>query len=190
MEKTEGKIAEAAQNAGLEDHSDITDRLLRKKSVRTTFNLTEGAFEMLDSLSEYLEVSQKDLLGGAVESLEAILEEDGEEAIASAAEARKQHETMRKTVVLTQHTLDRFRKLARETSAPRDHLVELGIRSLEVVRKTQLSRERKAQAMIVDFIGQATELEKELEELLSDNHWAYKEFTLAITQIMEIPNRL
>lgn len=157
--------------------SDIAD----SRSVRTTFRMTEQAYEALSWLARYHGISRKETIHRMAKLPEIFLKDEGPDGRNEVTKAlfedlRKppQVPTKRRSQVATRGALRRLKAAAETHHVPRDRVLEVmllffkGV--LEEVSKEWKEKLRKAEDIVGDALCQCEEAEAKLGELLPDNH--------------------
>jgi hypothetical protein len=119
-----------------------------RQSVRATFQLPENAIELLGLVAAQFGVKQKSLLDQLVEDVTVLARMVGEDE--QVVSGRQRHDRRRKTFVLNKRTLDALDNAARETSLPRDLLLELSIARLQPIVEAERDKFHKR----VELLGQ------------------------------------
>ena len=123
------------------------DDLTGKQSVRATFRLPPQVIELLSVIASQLEIKQKSLFDQLVENT-SIMEQVAREAqgYIPAEEERTQ-----KTFVISRSTLLSLNQKSKEKKIPRDILVEVYIKQLEPVIKTELEKHKKRKLLLKEM---------------------------------------
>jgi len=136
-----------------------------KKSVRTTFKLTKKSLGLVDDLSDYWDVSKKELLDVVAGEVEDVLQE--RPGVASfGGGMREESETQRKTMVVSRGTRNLLNEMAEEHEVARDDLLELGIHLLQLLKEKQTEKHEALLQDINDFYQQGRELENKIRDEL------------------------
>lgn len=165
MPMDETGLEETVRNAS----PDLAQKGERRRSVRTTFNLSKDIVERKEWLSSYFGISQKDVLDLALEMIEECFEQDREallekQEVLKAAKDRPSGDTARKSHVVSRGTRDRFTELSEEYDIPRNGLVEVGLELTRALTKVQIQRHEEALEEIEAYYDRGRELEKKLKE--------------------------
>lgn len=136
------------------------------KSERTTFNLSNEAYDLLEKLSNSYEITQK-------ETLSLIMDDD--ELISSAVKKintdtnKTAEDKSAKTKVISKGALEKLSNLAQKEQVSRDLLLEVTLRELSNQLAHREESHRKAMGIIKDSINQDIAIEKKLREILEPN---------------------
>ena len=115
-----------------------------RQSVRATFKLTERAIEALSVCAVHLGIKQKSLFDHLIDDIRSL------ESIAESVNSQQfsQLNRVQKTYVLSRKTLMCLDKTSRQSSAPRDALVEYSIQRLMPVIQKEAKRHRERKALL------------------------------------------
>ena len=140
------------------------DDLTGKQSVRATFKLPQQVIDLLTVIAGQLGIKQKSLFDQLVEN-ESILEK----VVRETRDYSEEEERHQKTFVISRRTLLSLNQLAKKKKVSRDILVEIYIKQLLPVIKTELGKHRKRKILIKEMLAyqdQGKKLLKVTEELL------------------------
>jgi hypothetical protein len=141
--------------------------LTGKQSVRATFKLPQQTIDLLVIIAGQLGIKQKSLFDQLVENA-SILELVSQEA----HDYSTNNERHPKTFVISRSTLLSLNKVSKEQKVPRDILVEVYIKQLLPVIKTELEKHKKRKALLKEmrlYQNQGKKLLRMAEELLGQD---------------------
>jgi hypothetical protein len=148
------------------------DDLTGKQSVRATFKLTKQVIDLLAVIAGQLGIKQKSLFDQLVENA-SIMDKVSREALDySTEEGRHQ-----KTFVISRSTLLLLNQISKKKKIPRDILVEVYIKQLLPVIKTELEKHQKRKELLREmrkYQGQGEKLLKSAEDLLGKDDMLYE----------------
>ena len=133
------------------------------KSERTTFNLSNEAYELLEKLSKSYEITQKETLSLIMDDDELIL--ITVEKIKSGTDEIAEDKSA-KTKVISKGALEKLSNLAQREQISRDLLLEITLRELSDQLKKREENHKKALKIIKDSIKQDNATGKKLRDLL------------------------
>ena len=148
------------------------DDLTGKQSVRATFKLTKQVIDLLAVIAGQLGIKQKSLFDQLVENA-SIMEKVSREALDYSTE----EERHQKTFVISRSTLLLLNKISKKKKIPRDILVEVYIKQLLPVIKTELEKHQKRKELLREmrkYQGQGEKLLKSAEDLLGKYDMLYE----------------
>ncbi len=161
--------------------------LSEKQSVRTTFNLSENSNNAIDWLVEKNNLKPKEVF-------DLVCSNDN--LIQLAVEAAGKNETgsslkqVRKTFVISKRVLRLLNKLSKEHEVSRDlivgSLILLFKLLLEKHSEEEKQREKKAHAIISDFLTNADDVEQQLKKLLDNDNPIIERFGLIVVVVMNL----
>ena len=140
------------------------DDLTGKQSVRATFKLPQQVIDLLTVIAGQIGIKQKSLFDQLVEN-ELILEK----VVREARDYSEEAERHQKTFVISRRTLLSLNQLAKKKKVSRDILVEIYIKQLLPLIKTELGKHKKRKILIKEmraYQNQGKKLLKVAEELL------------------------
>lgn len=140
------------------------DDLTGKQSVRATFKLPQQVIDLLTVIAGQLGIKQKSLFDQLVEN-ESILEK----VVRETRDYSEEEERHQKTFVISRRTLLSLNQLAKKKKVSRDILVEIYIKQLLPLIKTELGKHKKRKILIKEMFAyqdQGKKLLKITEELL------------------------
>ena len=140
------------------------DDLTGKQSVRATFKLPQQTIDLLAVIAEQLGIKQKSLFDQLVENA-SILEQVAQETHNYSTDGERHQ----KTFVISRSTLVSLNKISKEQKIPRDILVEVYIKQLLPVIKTELGKHKKRKALLKEmrvYQNQGKKLLEAAEDLL------------------------
>jgi hypothetical protein len=124
-----------------------SDDLKGKQSVRATFRLPQQIIDLLSVIAGQLGIKQKSLFDQLVENV-SLLEQVAREARNYSAGGDKRHQ---KTLVISRSSLLSLNKTAQERQIQRDILVEVYIKQLLPVIKTELEKHRRRKILLKEM---------------------------------------
>ena len=140
------------------------DDLTGKQSVRATFKLPQQTIDLLAVIAEQLGIKQKSLFDQLVENA-SILEQVAQETHNYSTDGERNQ----KTFVISRSTLVSLNKISKDQKIPRDILVEVYIKQLLPVIKTELEKHKKRKALLKEmrvYQNQGKKLLEAAEDLL------------------------
>jgi hypothetical protein len=140
------------------------DDLTGKQSVRATFKLPQQTIDLLAVIAEQLGIKQKSLFDQLVENA-SILEQVAQETHNYSTDGERHQ----KTFVISRSTLVSLNKISKEQKIPRDIVVEVYIKQLLPVIKTELGKHKKRKALLKEmrvYQNQGKKLLEAAEDLL------------------------
>jgi hypothetical protein len=146
--------------------------LTGKQSVRATFKLPQQIIDLLAVIAGQLGIKQKSLFDQLVENA-SIMEKVAREALDYSTE----EERHQKTFVISRSTLLLLNKISKKKKIPRDILVEVYIKQLLPVIKTELEKHQKRKELLREmrkYQGQGEKLLKSAEDLLGKDDMLYE----------------
>ena len=138
--------------------------LTGKQSVRATFKLPQQVIDLLVVIAGQLGIKQKSLFDQLVENA-SIMEKVAREAIDYSTE----EERHQKTFVISRSTLFLLNQISKKQKIPRDILVEVYIKQLLPVIKTELEKHQQRKELLKEmrkYQDQGKKLLKVAEDLL------------------------
>jgi hypothetical protein len=138
--------------------------LTGKQSVRATFKLPQQVIDLLVVIAGQLGIKQKSLFDQLVENA-SIMEKVAREAIDYSTE----EERHQKTFVISRSTLFLLNQISKKQKIPRDILVEVYIKQLLPVIKTELKKHQQRKELLKEmrkYQDQGKKLLKVAEDLL------------------------
>lgn len=125
------------------------EALKGRQSVRATFRLPERVIELLSIAAHQLGVKQKSLFDQLVEDRQVL------DQLADEGRSRESGkcEKIQKTYVLSRSSLLSLETVSRQTSVPRDLLVELSINRLRPLISAEQKRHRRRKTLLADVEG-------------------------------------
>jgi len=148
--------------------SDLTG----KQSVRATFKLPQQIIDLLAVIAGQLGIKQKSLFDQLVENA-SIMEKVAREALDYSTE----EERHQKTFVISRSTLLSLNQISKKQNIPRDILVEVYIKQLLPVIKTELGKHQKRKQLLKEmrtYQNQGKKLLKAAEDLLGKDDMLYE----------------
>ena len=121
--------------------------LTGKQSVRATFKLPQQVIDLLTVIAGQLGIKQKSLFDQLVENA-SLLEKVARETHDYSAEGDERHQ---KTFVISRSTLVSLNQISKEQKIPRDILVEVYIKQLLPVIKTELEKHKKRKILLKEM---------------------------------------
>ena len=146
--------------------------LTGKQSVRATFKLPQQVIDLLAVIAGQLGIKQKSLFDQLVENV-SIMEKVAREAPGYSTE----EERHQKTFVISRSTLHSLNDISKEQKVPRDILVEVYIKQLLPVIKTELEKHKKRKALLKEmrvYQDQGKKLLRAAEDLLGKDDMLYE----------------
>lgn len=119
-----------------------------KQSVRATFRLPPQMIELLGVIARQLGVKQKSLFDQLIENA-AVLGQVAHKAREYAG--AEEHDRRQKTFVISRNSLLSLNSIAKEAQIPRDLLVEISIKRLLPLIKTELSKHKQRKALLKEM---------------------------------------
>ncbi len=131
-----------------------------RQSVRATFKLSPRAIGVLSTVAAHLGIKQKSLFDQLTEDIESL------RAIARGIEPVefRSLERVQKTFVISRRTLINLEAAARDSSTPRDALVEYSIQRLLPLILEEREKHRKRKTLREEIRRQAEQAEKSLKK--------------------------
>ena len=152
---------------------DLTvDDLTGKQSVRATFKLPQHVIDLLTVIAGQLGIKQKSLFDQLVENA-SIMEKVAREALDYSTE----EERHQKTFVISRSTLLSLNQISKKQNIPRDILVEVYIKQLLPVIKTELEKHQQRKELLKEmrkYQDQGKKLLKAAENLLGKDDMLYQ----------------
>ena len=148
------------------------DDLTGKQSVRATFKLPQHVIDLLAVIAGQLGIKQKSLFDQLVENA-SIMEKVAREAIDYATE----EERHQKTFVISRNTLVLLNQISKKQKIPRDILVEVYIKQLLPVIKTELEKHQQRKELLKEmrkYQNQGKKLLNAAEDLLGKDDMLYE----------------
>lgn len=148
------------------------DDLTGKQSVRATFKLPQQIIDLLAVIAGQLGIKQKSLFDQLVENA-SIMEKVAREALDYSTE----EERHQKTFVISRSTLLSLNQISKKQKIPRDILVEVYIKQLLPVIKTELGKHQKRKQLLKEmrkYQNQGKKLLKAAEDLLGKDDMLYE----------------
>lgn len=140
-----------------------------KRSVRTTFTLTEDAIIDLKYLSEENKITTKKLF----EILCEILKSKDAEGYPDIDELANIERSVKKAYVLSEDSLKLLKYYSKKNKIPRDILVEYLLETYSeqhrIEKKILRDKHQKSLKIMNRFLSEAKKYENKLEELLKDD---------------------
>jgi len=146
--------------------------LTGKQSVRATFKLPQQIIDLLAVIAGQLGIKQKSLFDQLVENA-SIMEKVAREALDYSTE----EERHQKTFVISRSTLLSLNQISKKQNIPRDILVEVYIKQLLPVIKTELGKHQKRKQLLKEmrkYQNQGKKLLKAAEDLLGKDDMLYE----------------
>ena len=146
--------------------------LTGKQSVRATFKLPQQIIDLLAVIAGQLGIKQKSLFDQLVENA-SIMEKVAREALDYSTE----EERHQKTFVISRSTLLSLNQISKKQKIPRDILVEVYIKQLLPVIKTELGKHQKRKQLLKEmrkYQNQGKKLLKAAEDLLGKDDMLYE----------------
>ena len=146
--------------------------LTGKQSVRATFKLPQQIIDLLAVIAGQLGIKQKSLFDQLVENA-SIMEIVAREALDYSTE----EERHQKTFVISRSTLLSLNQISKKQNIPRDILVEVYIKQLLPVIKTELRKHQKRKQLLKEmrtYQNQGKKLLKAAEDLLGKDDMLYE----------------
>jgi len=146
--------------------------LTGKQSVRATFKLPQQVIDLLAVIAGQLGIKQKSLFDQLVENA-SIMEKVVQEALGYFTE----EERHQKTIVISRSTLLSLNQISKKQKIPRDILVEVYIKQLLPVIKTELGKHKKRKELLKEmrkYQNQGKRLLKAAEDLLGKDDMLYE----------------
>lgn len=162
--KFDEELAPAIKNAPLPD-SDLLPRR-ESKSVRTTITISPGTLDSMQWLKETQGIKPKEVLDAVLER------EDLVEVILQAAEETKpvaMSQAIRKSIVLSSHTIRKLKEIAKKHSKPRDSLISMAVILMKVIIEKYNDERLDKHKQALDIIGKVADVEQELISLLGED---------------------
>lgn len=122
------------------------DDLTGKQSVRATFKLPQQTIDLLAVIAGQLGIKQKSLFDQLVENV-SLLEQVAREA----HDYSSDDERHQKTFVISRSTLFSLKHISKKQQIPRDILVEVYIKQLLPVIKTELEKHKKRKELLKEM---------------------------------------
>ena len=148
------------------------DDLTGKQSVRATFKLPQQVIDLLTVIAGQLGIKQKSLFDQLVENASIMEKVTREAHDYSTGEERHQ-----KTFVISRSTLLLLNQISKKQKIPRDILVEVYIKQLLPVIKTELEKHQQRKELLKEmrkYQDQGKKLLKAAEGLLGKDDMLYK----------------
>ena len=148
------------------------DDLTGKQSVRATFKLPQQVIDLLAVIAGQLGIKQKSLFDQLVENA-SIMEKVAREALDYFTE----EERHQKTFVISRSTLLLLNQISKKQKIPRDILVEVYIKQLVPVIKTELGKHQQRKKLLKEmrkYQGQGKKLLEAAEDLLGKDDMLYE----------------
>ncbi len=144
----------------MEEFNLPTPDLRGKQSVRATFKLSPRAIAVLSVVAAHLGIKQKSLFDQLIDDTASL------RAIAREIEPMvfRSLERVQKTFVISRRTLVNLEEAARDSSTPRDALVEYSIQRLLPVITQEREKHRKRKTLRGEIRRQVAEAEKTLKQ--------------------------
>ena len=175
----------------------INSVLAGKKSIRTTLKLDKKKHHDLEWLSNYYEITIKEVLDGTfTEEFSSFFKNLINENTNKAQELKQdsnqiiEGEYIRKTYVLSEKALKILDQEAKNLKLTRDNLASFLISLHTIITKEQAEKRRKAMDLIEEFSSRGGELEKEIHELVGKDDPVANSFSLIVTQLINFENNL
>ena len=158
-----------------------------KRSVRTTFKISDIANDSLNTILKRLRLKPKEFFDminkweGFIESVKDVL--------------KTGHITYgvmnkRKTLVISKNSLHYFNKKSSEFKVTRDVLFNICVISFKVIMDDFLDKEKekeqKADEIVSKFCSEAEEIEKQFKELLGEDNPITQRFSLITAIIINL----
>lgn len=142
------KKAHPVENPGLRQPE--AQDLRGRQSVRATFKLSSRAIEVLSIVAVHLGIKQKSLFDHLIEDAQSLT------LIAKDVEAEdfRALERVQKTFVISRRTLNCLEEIARQSSTPRDALVEYSIQRLLPVIEREREKHRRRKILLKEIRDQ------------------------------------
>jgi hypothetical protein len=159
-----------------------------KRSVRTTFKISNETNDSLNTLQKELKIKPKELLD-IICSNEKLIQvttkiDDGLCGIMN----------KRKTLVISKQALQFFSQKSSDFKVPRDILFNKIIltfkQMIDDVLEKEKEKEQKAEEILSDFWEKAEKIEKQLKELLGDDNPITERFGLIYNVIMNLSSAI
>ncbi len=122
-------------------------RLKKKQSVRATFRLPEETIKLLSIVASLLGLKQKSLLDQLVEDEELLMKLAKGKIDGNEIESRERRP---KTFVVSRNSLSILDSMAQQQNMPRDLLVEISIRRLIPILKSEHEKQVKRKCLHED----------------------------------------
>lgn len=159
-----------------------------KRSVRTTFKISNETNDSLNILQKELKIKPKELLD-IICSNEKLIQ-----VITKIDDELCGNMNKRKTLVISKQALQFFSHKSSELKIPRDILFNKTILTFKLmiddVFKKEREKEQKAKEILTNFWGKAEIIEKQIMELLGDDNPITERFGLIITVIMNLSSAI
>ena len=148
------------------------DDLTGKQSVRATFKLPQQVIDLLTVIAGQLGIKQKSLFDQLVENASIM-----EKVTREAHDYSTEEERHQKTFVISRSTLLLLNQISKKQKIPRDILVEVYIKQLLPVIKTELEKHQQRKELLKEmrkYQDQGKKLLKAAEGLLGKDDMLYK----------------
>jgi hypothetical protein len=146
--------------------------LTGKQSVRATFKLPQQVIDLLTVIAGQLGIKQKSLFDQLVENASIM-----EKVVREALDYSTEEERHQKTLVISRSTLLSLNQISKKQKIPRDILVEVYIKQLLPVIKTELGKHQKRKELLKEmrkYQDQGKKLLKAAEDLLGKDDMLYE----------------
>ena len=146
--------------------------LTGKQSVRATFKLPQQVIDLLAVIAGQLGIKQKSLFDQLVENVSIM-----EKVVREALDYSTEEERHQKTLVISRSTLLSLNQISKKQKIPRDILVEVYIKQLLPVIKTELGKHQKRKELLNEmrkYQDQGKKLLKAAEDLLGKDDMLYE----------------
>ena len=175
------------------------DDMRKKRSTRTTFNLSNIAHEGINWLSEYNNITVKEVFDSLCK--QEILEKFGsgfKKEIKKRKSDKKnenvKNRRIRKTYVISEKALKTLTNFTTEKNISRDNLLELIIiihkNIVESINNTTLEFHEKALKLIEPLAGEAEEVNNKLREILDEDDPVLKYMSGIDIRLMSVVNSI
>lgn len=160
--------------------ADLSD----KQSVRTTFRLSQKAYDDIVWLADHHDITLKDAFDVICSQLESLQGSDSFiERLAQSIQSDDSsivNDAIRKTHVITKKSLRILDELSKKYQISRDALAEMSIRMYRFIVESSIQKTRenheKALKIISEFDSHAQDIEYQLKKLLGDDDPVYHRF--------------
>jgi len=158
--------------------------ILEKKSVRTTFNISEDGMNSINWLIKNLSLKPKDLFNAIFRESQLNIGIFKNKDLTKL----KGRKNIRKTYVISQQALRWLNNKANKTDLSRNQIVDtvVGIHknAYEFILKKQRKKEKEAWTIIGDIYEQGKEAQKKLIDLLGEDDEIVEEFSWKIEALL------
>jgi len=141
-------------------------RIKKSKPIRTKFSMKKDTFDVLKSMSDLLNISEKSILDVISENKSDL------QSIAEDYDSSRKKDTsdnIRKSKVISYNSLLNLRKITNKYSIPRNKLIEISILNLEKLLEDRIDNHKKALAIINSMVKKINPDLQRLEQLLGND---------------------